>query len=92
LFFFFNVNNKNYILNLLSIKYIFNTNTVSLLATNLIMFLLLYFYYIMHLLFLLLVQIVIYIGISSWLFFFLYSTKYLNKQEKFFLYKKKFKI
>jgi hypothetical protein len=92
LFFFFNVNNKNYILNLLSIKYIFNTNTVSLLATNLIMFLLLYFYYIMHLLFLLLVQIVIYIGISSWLFFFLYSTKYLNKQEKFFLYKKKYKI
>jgi len=92
LFFFFNVNNKNYILNLLSIKYIFNTDTFSLLATNLIMFLLLYFYYIMHLLFLLLVQIVIYIGILSWLFFFLYSTKYLNKQEKFFLYKKKFKI
>ena len=91
IFFAFNVNNKNYILNLLSIKYIFNTSSVSLLIINLFMFLLLYFYYIMHLLFLLLVQIVIYIGISCWLFFFLYSTKFLNKQEKFFLYKKTLK-
>lgn len=92
IFFAFNVNNKNYILNLLSIKYIFNTSSVFLLIINLFMFLFLYFYYIMHLLFLVLVQVVIYIGISSWLFFFLYSTKFLNKQEKFFLYKKNFKI
>ncbi len=88
IFFFFNVNNTNYILNLTNVNYLFNTKNTNLLIVNLFMFVILYFYYTLHLLFLLLVQIVIYIGISSWLFFFLYSTKFLNKQEKFFLYKK----
>jgi len=88
IFFFFNVNSNNYILNLTNISYVFNTKNFNLMIINLIMFIILYFYYTLHLLFLLLVQIVIYIGISSWLFFFLYSTKFLNKQEKFFLYKK----
>ncbi len=86
IFFFFNVESNNYIANLTTVNYLFNTKNVSLLIINLFMFTILYFYYTLHLLFLLLVQIVIYIGISSWLFFFLYSTKFLNKQEKFFTY------
>jgi hypothetical protein len=36
----------------------------------------------------LLVQITIYVGISVWLFFFLYSTKFLTKYEKYFSLKK----
>ena len=55
---------------------------------NTVLFILFYFYYILHLLFLLLVQVTIYIGISLWLFFFLYSTKFLTKYEKFFIFKK----
>lgn len=58
------------------------------LIINSILFVILYFYYILHLLFLLLVQITIYIGVSIWLFFFLYSTKFLNKLDKFFITKK----
>ena len=88
IFFMFNTENKNFLINLSSINYIFNNSNYNLIIINLFMFVILYFYYTLHLLFLLLVQIVIYIGISSWLFFFLYSTKFLNKHEKFFLYKK----
>jgi len=60
----------------------------NLLIINTILTVIYYFYYVLHLLFLLLVQIIIYIGISSWLFFFLYSTKFLLKYEKYFVYKK----
>jgi len=88
IFFIFNTDNKDFLFNLSNINYVFNTANFNLLIINLIMFVILYFYYTLHLLFLLLVQIVIYIGISSWLFFFLYSTKFLNKHEKFFIYKK----
>ena len=88
IFFTFNTENKNFISNLSNINYIFNTSNVNVIVINFFMFVVLYFYYTLHLLFLLLVQIVIYIGISSWLFFFLYSTRFLNKSEKFFLYKK----
>lgn len=73
---------------------IFNFNLNSLASSNLltlilnsIIFIILYFYYFLHLLFLLLVQISIYIGILTWLFFFLYSTKFLSKYEKFFIKK-----
>ncbi len=79
-FFFFNPNEIN--------NYFVNTSNTNLLIVNFLMFIILYFYYTLHLLFLLLVQITIYIGISAWLFFFLYSTKFLNKYEKFFSYKK----
>jgi len=88
IFFMFNTENKNFLINLSNINYIFNNSSYNIIIINLFMFVILYFYYTLHLLFLLLVQIVIYIGISSWLFFFLYSTKFLNKHEKFFLYKK----
>lgn len=88
IFFMFNTENKNFLINLSNINYIFNNSNYNIIIINLFMFVILYFYYTLHLLFLLLVQIVIYIGISSWLFFFLYSTKFLNKHEKFFLYKK----
>jgi hypothetical protein len=71
---------------------IFNYNlsnkNINLLLINSLLFIIFYFYYFLHLLFLLLVQIIIYIGISSWLFFFLYSTKFLGKYEKFFIIKK----
>jgi hypothetical protein len=69
-------------------NYFLSSSNNNLLIINFIMFIILYFYYTLHLLFLLLVQITIYIGISAWLFFFLYSTKFLNKYEKFFSYKK----
>lgn len=88
IFFNFNTDNKNFLANLSNVSYVFNTSNTNLIIINIFMFIILYFYYTLHLLFLLLVQIVIYIGISSWLFFFLYSTKFLNKHEKFFIYKK----
>jgi hypothetical protein len=69
-------------------NYNFSEKNTNLLIINTILFIIFYFYYFLHLLFLLLVQIIIYIGISSWLFFFLYSTKFLGKYEKFFIYKK----
>lgn len=55
---------------------------------NSILIVFFYFYYILHLLFLLLVQITVYVGISIWLFFFLYSTKFLTKYEKYLIIKK----
>lgn len=66
----------------------YSAKSFNYLLVNSILFIILYFYYILHLLFLLLVQITIYIGISIWLFFFLYSTKFLNRLDKYFLYKK----
>jgi len=64
-----------------------NNSNINVLIINSILFIFAYFYYFLHLLFLLLVQITIYIGISAWLFFFLYSTKFLSKYEKFFFKK-----
>lgn len=81
------INNNLNNVSLSTIAYIFSSNNFNLIIINLLMFVLLYFYYTLHLLFLLLVQITIYIGISAWLFFFLYSTRFVNKSEKFFIYK-----
>lgn len=66
----------------------FTTKNFNFMFINSLLFIIFYFYYILHLLFLLLVQITIYIGISLWLFFFLYSTKFLTKYEKYFIFKK----
>lgn len=62
----------------------FTLSSFNFLLLNSLLSIILYFYYILHLLFLLLVQITIYLGISIWLFFFLYSTKFLNRFEKYF--------
>ena len=80
--------NNNLFVNLSGSDYFFSTKNFNLLVINSILFLLLYFYYFLHLLFLLVVQITIYVGISIWLFFFLYSTKFLSKYEKYFFLKK----
>lgn len=66
----------------------YNTGNINILLINSILFIIMYLYYFLHLLFLLLVQITIYVGISVWLFFFLYSTKFLTKYEKYFSLKK----
>lgn len=60
---------------------------VNILIVNSILTVIFYFYYFLHLLFLVIIQISVYIGISIWLFFFLYSTKFLIKYEKYFIYK-----
>ena len=65
-----------------------STGSMNILIINSLLFIVMYLYYFLHLLFLLLVQITIYIGISVWLFFFLYSTKFLTKYEKYFFLKK----
>lgn len=62
----------------------YNTTNLNIVLINSLLFIIMYLYYFLHLLFLLLVQITIYIGISVWLFFFLYSTKFLTKYEKYF--------
>jgi hypothetical protein len=80
--------NKNIFINLTNNDYLFSTKNLNLIIINSILFVILYLYYFLHLLFLLLVQITIYIGISVWLFFFLYSTKFLGKYEKFFILKR----
>lgn len=80
--------NNNLFVNMSSNDYFFSTKNFNILIINSILFLILYFYYFLHLLFLLVVQITIYVGISIWLFFFLYSTKFLGKYEKFFSLKK----
>lgn len=80
--------NKNIFIDFTNNSYLFSTKNVNLLIINSILFIILYLYYFLHLLFLLLVQISIYIGISVWLFFFLYSTKFLGKYEKFFIFKR----
>lgn len=80
--------NKNIFINLSNYDYLFITKNFNILLVNSILFIILYFYYFLHLLFLLLVQVTIYVGISVWLFFFLYSTKFLGKYEKFFIFKK----
>ena len=77
------INNNNFFTNINCSQA--NNNII---IVNSILFIIAYFYYFLHLLFLLLVQITIYIGISAWLFFFLYSTKFLSKYEKFFIIKK----
>lgn len=78
--------------NIFTVNVFNNTNfaikNINYLLINTILFIILYFYYLLHLLFLLLVQVTIYVGISIWLFFFLYSTKFLTKYEKFFIFKK----
>lgn len=66
----------------------FTTTSLNYLLINTILFVLLYLYYLLHLLFLLLVQVTVYLGISIWLFFFLYSTKFLTKFEKYLVIKK----
>jgi hypothetical protein len=81
--------NNNIFVNFFIEDYYFSKKNFNLLIINSILFILLYFYYFLHLLFLLLVQITIYIGISIWLFFFLYSTRFLGKYEKFFVFLKK---
>lgn len=70
-----------------NINQLHNISNFNVLVVNLIMFIIFYLYYFLHLLFLLLVQISIYIGVSIWLFFFLYSTKFLRKNLTFFLKK-----
>jgi hypothetical protein len=80
--------NNNLFINFSIQDYFYSNKSLNLLVINTILFVLLYLYYFLHLLFLLLVQITIYIGISVWLFFFLYSTKFLGKYEKYFIYKK----
>lgn len=80
--------NNNLFINLNASDYVFSTKNFNLLFINTILFIILYFYYFLHLLFLLVVQITIYVGISIWLFFFLYSTKFLGKYEKYFSLKK----
>lgn len=80
--------NNNIFVNFSVQDYLTSTKNFNILIINSILFIILYFYYFLHLLFLLLVQITIYIGISVWLFFFLYSTKFLGKYEKFFIFKK----
>lgn len=80
--------NNNIFVNLSSNNYLFSTTNLNVLLINSILFIILYFYYFLHLLFLLLVQITVYIGISVWLFFFLYSTRFLGKYEKFFIFKR----
>ena len=82
------VNNSNIFVNSSINLYNFNNENYNIIIINSILFIIAYFYYFLHLLFLLLVQITIYIGISAWLFFFLYSTKFLSKYEKFFVTKK----
>ncbi len=69
-------------------SYNYSIVNFNLVMINTLLFIIMYLYYFLHLLFLLLVQITIYIGISVWLFFFLYSTKFLTKYEKFFSFKK----
>ena len=81
-------NNENFFINSLLTNSFTVTTSFNYLIINTILFILLYFYYILHLLFLLLVQITVYLGISIWLFFFLYSTKFLNKFDKYLLSKK----
>ena len=82
-------NNNIFILNDVNTVNNFYTLTqFNVFFVNFILFIVFYFYYILHLLFLLLVQVTIYVGISIWLFFFLYSTKFLTKYEKFFIFKK----
>lgn len=78
--------NNNLFINFANINYA--TNGVNVLLINTLLFIIMYLYYFLHLLFLLLVQITIYVGISVWLFFFLYSTKFLTKYEKYFSLKK----
>lgn len=80
--------NNNIFINFSAQDYLTSTKNFNVLIVNSILFIILYFYYFLHLLFLLLVQITIYIGISVWLFFFLYSTKFLGKYEKFFVFKR----
>lgn len=66
----------------------YSLKTFNYLFVNSLLFVVLYFYYILHLLFLLIVQVTVYVGVSVWLFFFLYSTKFLTKYERFFIFKK----
>lgn len=80
--------NHNIFVNTGNSGYLYALQNVNLLVINTILFIILYLYYFLHLLFLLVVQIIIYVGISVWLFFFLYSTKFLGKYEKFFILKK----
>jgi hypothetical protein len=80
--------NYNIFVNFTSNNYLFSNGSLNILIINSILFIILYLYYFLHLLFLLLVQITVYIGISIWLFFFLYSTRFLGKYEKFFIYKR----
>jgi hypothetical protein len=58
--------NNNVFVNLSSGNSLFNNGSVNLLIVNSILFIILYLYYFLHLLFLLLVQITIYVGISVW--------------------------
>lgn len=87
-FFVNNFYNYNLFFNFSDLTHSSSVSNFNLLFINSIMFVIFYFYYSLHLIFLLLVQITIYIGISIWLFFFLYSTKFLGKYEKFFILKK----
>lgn len=81
------LNNNLFFINILNDSF-YSQKNFNYLMINSILFVILYFYYILHLLFLLLVQITIYIGISIWLFFFLYSTKFLTRLDRFFILKK----
>lgn len=83
-----NLFQDNIFINVNTLNNLYYLKNFNFLIINTILFILFYFYYILHLLFLLLVQVTIYIGISLWLFFFLYSTKFLTKYEKFFIFKK----
>lgn len=80
--------NNNIFVNFSSNNFFSSTTNLNVLLINSILFIILYFYYFLHLLFLLLVQITVYVGISVWLFFFLYSTRFLGKYEKFFIFKR----
>jgi hypothetical protein len=79
---------SNLFLNFNLISKFYATGNFNFLIINTILFIILYLYYFLHLLFLLLVQVTIYIGVSIWLFFFLYSSRYTTKLDKFFVVKK----
>ena len=74
-------------INTIGLDYFIEHN-LNIILINILLTIIFYFYYILHLIFLLIVQLSIYILISLWLFFFLYTTFFLNKTEKFFLYKR----
>ena len=80
--------NNNIFVNSFNLNSLLLNSNTNLLIINTLLFIILYLYYFLHLLFLLLVQVSIYIGVSIWLFFFLYSSKFLKRKTNWFIHKK----
>lgn len=80
--------NSNVFINYTLFNNLYSTSSFNFLVLNSLLFIILYLYYFLHLLFLLLVQVTIFIGVSIWLYFFLYSSRYTTKLDKFFSIKK----